>query len=381
MTKIAFIDHPYHKITSSSSFFTKFLKNQGYDIDLIYVSNIDTDLNMNVISKYEYFIVWQYDFIAPYLRKYEKKVLLIPMLDGSYGYNQIHWKLLREVNTINFSKKMHNLSLGYGLNSTYVQFFPNPDNFRLVKKSKESKIFFPERNSNYINISLLNKMIMFCDHFHKHNFQDPNTFRSNAKFLNTKKYTESETFSSSNEYFEFLNNFNIFISPRLAEGIGLTFLEAMASGMCVFANDQATMNEYIDNFQTGILFSYNSSSKIDFREVDFHSIGSQARSYIAKGYKNWEFSLKEVLPVLIEKFINNTTLNTKILKNIPVELLKDYAQVGTMEVTFALVNRVINNLYINEESLEESIPRWLKSNLKLPINYLIYKIWRSMYEF
>lgn len=51
-----------------------------------------------------------------------------------------------------------------------------------------------------------------------------------------------------------LREANFFLAPRPYEGVGLTLLEAMASGCAVLAADRPTMNEYIVHQNNGWLF-------------------------------------------------------------------------------------------------------------------------------
>ena len=46
----------------------------------------------------------------------------------------------------------------------------------------------------------------------------------------------------------------IYIASRPYEGIGMSFLEAMADGRCVVAHDNTTHNEYIEHGKNGFLF-------------------------------------------------------------------------------------------------------------------------------
>ena len=48
---------------------------------------------------------------------------------------------------------------------------------------------------------------------------------------------------------------DFYLAPRPQEGIGFSFLEAMAMGKIVLAHDDATMNEYIEDGKTGYLFN------------------------------------------------------------------------------------------------------------------------------
>jgi hypothetical protein len=60
-------------------------------------------------------------------------------------------------------------------------------------------------------------------------------------------------FDDAAEYQRLMDGVNVYLAPRAAEGVGLTFLEALARGCAVLALDAPTMNEYIRHGQTGLL--------------------------------------------------------------------------------------------------------------------------------
>jgi glycosyltransferase involved in cell wall biosynthesis len=62
-------------------------------------------------------------------------------------------------------------------------------------------------------------------------------------------------FDSQEDYFELLRRCNLYLAPRALEGVGLTFLEAMAGGCTVMAYNAPTMNEYIRHGEDGLLFN------------------------------------------------------------------------------------------------------------------------------
>ncbi|MEP7293134.1 MAG: glycosyltransferase, partial [Chloroflexota bacterium] len=63
-----------------------------------------------------------------------------------------------------------------------------------------------------------------------------------------------EVTPSREAYWKLIEPANIVIAPRLHEGAGMVFLEQMARGCAVFANDAPTMNEYIEPGVNGFLF-------------------------------------------------------------------------------------------------------------------------------
>jgi hypothetical protein len=86
---------------------------------------------------------------------------------------------------------------------------------------------------------------------------------------------------------------SIAVAPRNCEGIGHGFLDYMSRGMCVFAWDDATHNEYIQNGVNGVLF--NNYNKIDLSKLNWRGMGLNARLIIAFNKKKWEKDKQRVL--------------------------------------------------------------------------------------
>lgn len=66
---------------------------------------------------------------------------------------------------------------------------------------------------------------------------------------------------------QYIQKSALYFAPRKYEGIGMSFLEAMASGRCVIAPDYPTMNEYIKNGETGYLYNFKRPQKIKFDDI------------------------------------------------------------------------------------------------------------------
>jgi hypothetical protein len=106
--------------------------------------------------------------------------------------------------------------------------------------------------------------------------------------------TLSRWFEQQRDYLEVVNGSNVYFAPRPSEGIGFSFLEAMAMGMCIVAPDAPTMNEYITDGVTGLLWNIGRPHSLDFSQVA--ELGRRARDKVAAGHQKW---LSE-LPVLRE---------------------------------------------------------------------------------
>ncbi|RLD78564.1 MAG: hypothetical protein DRJ07_13005, partial [Bacteroidetes bacterium] len=135
--------------------------------------------------------------------------------------------------------------------------------------------------------------------------------------------TFSSWFESKKELLTKINECSVFIVPRLYEGIGITFLEAMSLGKCVLSPDFPTMNEYIQHGYNGLLFDFNHPEKIDLSKAV--SIGIQAKQTIQNLRKNWEIKENEILE-FIDKDIIKTTSNIQFKKNLSALSVTDTFQ-------------------------------------------------------
>ena len=71
--------------------------------------------------------------------------------------------------------------------------------------------------------------------------------------IGSTQVTEIPHTERRDDYFALIRPANILLAPRAAEGIGMTFLEALARGCAVFACDRPTMNEVIESGVNGVL--------------------------------------------------------------------------------------------------------------------------------
>ena len=101
--------------------------------------------------------------------------------------------------------------------------------------------------------------------------------------------TES-TWQSREDYLRSLAGRNVFVAPRRYEGIGMAFLEAMAMGMCVVAENQSTANEYILSGENGILYGGGRArlfAPAPASLCELERMGKAARESIGQIHRNW----------------------------------------------------------------------------------------------
>ncbi len=97
--------------------------------------------------------------------------------------------------------------------------------------------------------------------------------------------TVSTWFTDAADYKKAMAATDIYVAPRDFEGIGMSFLEAMAMGKCVIAPDNPTMNEYIVHGVNGLLYDVDNPRPLDLSRAA--EIGASARQSVVNGYRDW----------------------------------------------------------------------------------------------
>ncbi|KAA8607352.1 glycosyltransferase [Salipiger aestuarii] len=292
MKKIIFIDHIYHSKTRSSNFFQDILQDR-FDLHTIFVDPGSYDLDA-LIAEIEQAVVpgavvyvWQLDFLAPLLLAMNLPVVCSPMFDGSGGLPALHWDLLRGVRFVNFSLRLHEAARGGGAKSLHAKFFPKP-RAPIDFGTGLRGFFWRRRPEHRVDLQLVDQIFgSALTSLHIHDV--PDTPAGEAIPLNTDglRYpvTRSVWFDDPAEMQQVMDRCNFYIGPRLTEGIGMGFLEAMASGMLVAANDAPTHDEYISNGLNGILF--NTSSQDVGQLPNAQTLAKSAHHTVREGYADW----------------------------------------------------------------------------------------------
>ncbi len=336
MEKIAFIDHSYHKKTKSSEFFITFLK-EKYIVDVIWDESWCNNKPLDVSSideNYYAVIFWQniYPETVNKVRSKCANIIFIPMYDASILAPMEYWNDIMNVKVINFSKTLHNKTCDLGFQSFYIQYFPDYKFYVKVHGESERKstnsVFFwnrrEELNWNVVKELIGNQQI---DKIHIHKALDPDCKFFPPSSEDEKKYniTYSSWFETRSDYISELNKHNIYIAPRLTEGIGFSFLEAMAMGKAVIAVDAPTMNEYIENGKNGYLFSLD--DPIELNMGDILKVQKNARQTVQDGIKKWHEHKEKIYsfiasPIIIKVFVEKSVTSRIVqMENVNVKYL------------------------------------------------------------
>lgn len=309
--KILFVHHEFHDISKSSNFVIKLITNLGHEVQIR--KRTDSAIWLRETSP-DLYILWQAERLLPEVTKFGVPVICIPMLDDALPLKVNDFSIFHSVQFISFSKTLHKFLLLSGCNSSFIRYWPEPP-LEVIEKNKS--IFFWERNPSQLNIENVvaiteqSELPIFA-----RKLPDPHDLSAAIPIeLNSRvSLIESDWFPKE-KYSEIIAQNQVFISPRPWEGIGLSFLEAMASGSCVIAFNNPTMNEYIKSGINGLLIN-SKTEKIDLSRM--FDIGIKARKSAVDGYVQFESRAIDFFTSVIMSALDKKT--TQRIKLLPGQL-------------------------------------------------------------
>src|SRR5574344_761059 len=285
--KVAFVSNSFHKKTKSVEFLINYLK-EYFEVETVYDEEWETGEKIqweNFDNKYKAVIILQ---MFPTKEDFEKipnkNIIFFPMYDQSYRWSFKDWIICKNVKIISFSSKLYKKLRKWGFNCIYLQYFIEPKEFTPGAKEK---VFFWQRLTK-INIKIIEKIFKNEKvKIHIHKIVDPgqNFIQPSKEAENKFEITYSEWFDTKEELWDVIKSSGIFIAPRYKEGIGMSFLEAMAQGKAIISNKDSTMNEYIKNGETGYLCNFKYPRSIKLKNIE--QVQRNTYEMVQKGYKKW----------------------------------------------------------------------------------------------
>lgn len=312
MKKLLFIGHTFHEKTKSSDFMQELLT-EKYEVETFYINPYkisSTDFTKIIGKTFDFIILWQ---VMPSLEELRtfisfKQSAFFPMYDNTKTLNSPLWNEYKNCNIINFSKAFHKICKEGGLSSYYIQYFPKPA--EILEEGDTKSIFFWQRSDKITTKTL--EIVIDTEEIEKlylHKSTDPkNKFIPPSKSLE-RKVVYSSWFDTKQEMQKYIQKSSLYFAPRRYEGIGMSFLEAMAAGRCVIAPDYPTMNEYIKNGETGFLYNYKKPHKLPLTAI--RQIQKNTAEYIKQGYAIWEKEKYKIFDYIEAEPVTNTELLNK----------------------------------------------------------------------
>lgn len=316
MKKMIYLGHSYHLKTRSNQFLFELFQ-QEYDISFVsYDPYQKKYVGLEEAKKQEYdvLLTWQLMPAMSFLMSNFtfRQGVAFPMYDGVITCPYDPFPQYRSFKIINFSRTIHDELIKRGYDSHYIQYFPKP--MKTADEGDKKSVFFWQRMEQ-IDINVVKQLFAKKDveHIHIHKAMDPEQKFTEPDDDIKKKVDYSEWFASVSEVHRIMEKSAYYIAPRLYEGIGMSFLEAMAMGRCVVAPDTPTMNEYITNGVNGILFDL--ANVKPFSVTDIRRIQKNAVNTIAQGYERWEREKGNIIKWMQENEENPLVTVVTVVKN------------------------------------------------------------------
>lgn len=377
---ILFLDHYYHRITKSSDFFINLLKELGHQVHIRYDYTADLsnkekfnefELSELYKNKYDYYIVWQSEELLKTLFSVksliDEKIIFVPMLDSAMSWdfvkNSKFFKRMSKVKVLCFSNKLAEILREKGINSLYTRYFPEVDEKPQIRKNIEGiNIAYWHRLSSYERALVKFLTLIPPTEIKKinlKNYPDPGNKRLSENFKSyfKKAAIELEEHDWSEDNTKWINTIkesNLYVASRQFEGIGLSFIDALAAGVPVMGVNSATLNEYVIDNHNGFLITDNSKEIVNLEKLK--KIENSTKK-IAKQYSNtWKKVFAEKINLL---FTDQSTRVTLKKKNV-INHLENKSNKNLPKISIITVHKNdIEGLTRTYESIKnQNYPNW-----------------------
>jgi Glycosyl transferases group 1 len=285
--RLLFVDHEFHGKTRSHEFFLRLLETR-FEVSYVALSPLEPFDRRALDLPCDVALLWQMDVLAPHFLARDVPTVVCPMYDGSASLPDLHWVALRRARFVNFSYALHNAVRLAGADSLHAKYYPDPSPLPACGDFSTLRAFlWVRRPEEAIDCAFVERMLGDqLESLHLHEAPDYRGAAAPAVREDTPfRVTRSTWFPERGELDRILSECNVYIAPRQAEGIGMGFLEAMARGMAVIANDLPTHNEYIANWVNGVLIDRKRTGRFAARRFD--AIGAKARLSVELGRRHW----------------------------------------------------------------------------------------------
>jgi glycosyltransferase involved in cell wall biosynthesis len=193
------------------------------------------------------------------LRDKDLEAIWIPMWDQAQGYDDDWWSALpKGLRIVAFSDTVRAKASAAGLNVLRLRYYKDPDALPAAEWNQGNVLFYwnrvgmagPDFIANACAALNVTTLLFKPDIDPR---IEPNKSYELPEKLGATKVEIIRPTAKRQDFLRSIESANMVLSPRLTEGAGMVFLEAMARGCGVIAHDAPTMNEYITHGRNGIL--------------------------------------------------------------------------------------------------------------------------------
>jgi hypothetical protein len=297
--RVGFCGHPYHRTTGSSRFILEALRTLG-SVEEHWPEDEVLELEPLLDGGYDAVVVWQTESAALRLAQAGlSNVTFFPMYDSCHAYPDSYWRRLSGAKVVSFSSTLHARLQRLGVRVRFARYYPEIPAERADDGPDLAGYFWlRHQDVSWATIAALVRQAPFR-RFTLHDAPDPSPgqlARPGAEDAARLKLRRTAWFPARAQAQADLLAHNVYFAPRLREGIGMSFLEAMALGFLVVAPDRPTMNEYVVSGVNGLLYDPAAPAPLEFAE--HRRMGRRAREGVAAGRERWCRSLPALLDLV-----------------------------------------------------------------------------------
>ena len=300
--RVLFVDIDFHLKTKSADFFLDILRT-AFDVETHYYRDLyRASIPREKIDRADVVIVWQStlgraDFVVT-----GKPCIYVPMYDCDWG-SRVQWKRIGSSGThvISFCDAITTRARRGGVPSGHlldVRFAYDPAAFSGFEGDPEVAAIW-ERG--FFGLDEFKQM--FPPHFFKKLIvirrpQPGLTFKpvSQADIAAYNITLVESEFIPKNDYLQLIKEPGVFLAPRPKEGIGMSFLEALAMGKCVIAHDDASMNEYITDGENGFIRNLQAPKIAPITREEIAAVRNHVKSAMSAQYGRWISDREKIIP-------------------------------------------------------------------------------------
>lgn len=322
---MVFLTHPHHRYTQN---FNWLLEAFGQPYSRIHGdrATLAEFLPSLLYSPPRVLVLFQLEHLAPWCSLF-CPVILFPMFDCTRETPDSFLQALRRVEWVSLSRGLHQRLSSLGLSCRHLQYAPDPDSFPQVSWDRGVRGYFWERTPEHLDRVAAEKIFrqLGVPEFEVRSLEDQQFSESSSPSLRS---AAENTWGDHTAYLQHLQDFQVYLSPRRFEGVGLTFLEAMAMGMCVVAENQPTAEEYITCGQNGILYRGEDRGiglPRAYSLVEMQHMGQQARQHLRTVHRGW-LETRGELASLAERMTHQTYARTSPVPNGWLEATLNFAE-------------------------------------------------------
>ena len=309
----AFVGHVFHSRTKSSEFFIDLMRQVSPEVDRYnYDQSATFDYTGLIDRDYTQRIFWQSESILARSRHlYTGRNIVVPMYDAAILRPLEYWHGFGGDLFISFSAMLHNRLQGAGCDSVLVQYWPAPATRTWDPDAPLSAFFWDRRpGSDYDATHIMRACARIgIPKLHIHLASDTGgdpaqrrgvliAERDNASLAVDLSF--SEWYDNKSDLKAATHAHAVYFAARTHEGIGMSFLEAMAHGQIVIGMNNPTLNEYVANGSNGYLFGQNfgiSRGQHAFRNTMLE-MSDRAIDSVAEGYEQWQRDAARLVEIL-----------------------------------------------------------------------------------